>query len=330
MLNKEAKLTEKLFSKDIKQLPTRHGYGDGIVLAGEKDSRVVVLCCDLTESTRNHLFKKKFPDRFIEAGIAEQNMIGLAGGLAVSGKVPFTASYAMFSPGRSWEQVRTIVGYNEANVKIIGAHAGVSVGPDGSTHQAIEDIAIVRVIPKITVIAPCDYEEAKKATLEIAKIVGPCYLRLGREATPVFTTPKTPFRMGRAEIFHEGKDATIVACGPLVYQALLAARELAKQKISIRVINNHTIKPLDEATLLRAAQETGAFVTAEEHQKIGGLGSAVCELLAEDCPIPVERVGIEDRFGESGPPEVLLEEFGLTAPHIIKAVKRVLRRKTKI
>ncbi len=320
-------LVKDLFSKDIKQLPTRHGYGDGIVLAGEKDLRIVVLCCDLTESTRNHLFKQKFPDRFIEVGIAEQNMVGLAGGLAVSGKIPFTASYAMFNPGRSWEQVRTIAGYNEANIKIIGAHAGVSVGPDGSTHQAIEDIAITRVIPGLTVIVPCDYEEAKKATLEIAKILTACYLRLGRENTPIMTTPKTPFKVGRAEVFRDGKDVTIVACGQMVYQALLAAKELEKQKISARVINNHTIKPLDAATLLKAAKETGAFVTAEEHQKAGGMGSAVCEFLAENFPIPVERVGVNDRYGESGPPEVLMEKFGLTAPSIIKAVKKVLKRK---
>ncbi|MBU1179544.1 transketolase family protein, partial [Patescibacteria group bacterium] len=209
-----------------------------------------------------------------------------------------------------------------------GAHAGVSVGPDGSTHQATEDIALVRVMPTMIVVAPCDYEEAKKATLEIAKIVGPCYLRLGREATPVMTTKNTPFKIGKAEIFRHGKDATIVACGPLVYEALKAAKELEKEKISAQVINNHTIKPLDEKTLLQAARDTGAFVTVEEHQKNGGMGSAVCELLAENYPIPVERVGVDDRFGESGEPEELLEKFGLTAPYIIKAVKKVLRRKT--
>lgn len=321
------KLAQNLFAKDVKRIPTRHGYGDGIVIAGEKNKNIVVLCCDLTESTRNHLFKEKFPDRFIEVGIAEQNMVGLAGGLAVSGKIPFAASYAMFNPGRSWEQVRTIAGYNQANIKIVGAHAGVSVGADGSTHQAIEDIAIMRVIPKIITVVPCDYEEAKKATQAIAEIAGPCYIRLGRSETPVITTPSTPFKIGRAEIFKDGNDVTIVACGQLVYQALLAAKELERQKISVQVINNHTIKPLDAKTLLAAAKKTGAFVTVEEHQKNGGLGGAVCELLAENYPIPAERVGVDDRFGESGPPDVLIEKFGLTAPLIIKAVKRVMKRK---
>lgn len=327
MLNPKAKLLKDLFSKDLKKIPTRHGYGDGVVLAGEKNKEIVVLCCDLTESTRSHLFKQKFPDRFIEMGIAEQSMASVAAGMAVCCKTPFISSYAMFSPGRNWEQIRTTIAYNNANVKIVGAHAGVSVGPDGATHQAIEDMAIMRAVPNIIVVAPCDYEEAKKATQAIAEIAGPCYIRLGREATPVMTTPETPFKIGRAEVFRDGKDVTIVACGQMVYQALLAAEKLAKEKISARVINNHTIKPLDVATLLKAAKETGAFVTAEEHQKNGGMGSAVCELLAENYPIPVERVGVADRFGESGPPEVLMEKFGLTAPSIIKAVKKVMKRK---
>lgn len=327
MLNPKAKLSKNIFSKDVPQTPTRHGYGDGVVLAGEKNKNIVVLCCDLTESTRSHLFKAKFPERFIEMGIAEQSMASVAAGMAVCCKVPFISSYAMFSPGRNWEQIRTTIAYNDANVKIVGAHAGVSVGPDGATHQAIEDMAIMRAMPNIVVVAPCDYEEAKKATQAIAEIVGPCYIRLGREATPVFTTAATPFKIGRAEVFRDGGDATIVACGPLVYQALLAAEKLAAEKISVRVINNHTIKPLDSATLLKAAKETGAFVTVEEHQKNGGLGGAVCELLAENYPIPVLRVGVADRFGESGPAEVLLEKFGLTASSIIKAVKKVLKRK---
>lgn len=327
MINQKAKLSKELFSKSIKQLPTRHGYGDGVVLAGEKNKDIVVLCCDLTESTRSHLFKEKFPDRFIEMGIAEQNMASVAAGMAVCCKVPFISSYAVFSPGRNWEQIRTTIAYNDVNVKIVGAHAGVSVGPDGATHQAIEDMAITRAVPNMVVVAPCDYEEAKKTTLAIAEIAGPCYIRLGREATPVFTTEKTPFKIGRAEIFRDGSDVTIIACGPLVYQALLAAEKLSKEKISVRVINNHTIKPLDAPTLLKAAKETGAFVTIEEHQKIGGLGGAISEFLAENYPIPVERVGVADRFGESGPPEILLEKFGLTAPYIIKAVRKVLKRK---
>ncbi|MFH1193747.1 MAG: transketolase C-terminal domain-containing protein [bacterium] len=327
MLNPKVKLSKELFTKNIKLTPTRHGYGDGVVLVGEKNKDIVVLCCDLTESTRSHLFKEKFPDRFIEVGIAEQNMAAMAAGMATCCKVPFIASYAMFSPGRNWEQIRTTVCYNNVNVKIVGAHAGVSVGPDGATHQAIEDIALTRVLPGMTVVVPCDYEEAKKATQAIAEIIGPCYLRLGRSETPVMTTPATPFKIGRAEIFKDGKDVTIVACGQLVYQALLAAKELEKQKISVQVINNHTIKPLDAKTLIAAAKKTGAFVVVEEHQKNGGLGGAVCELLAENYPIPVERVGVNDRFGESGPPDILIEKFGLTAPYIIKAVKKVLKRK---
>ena len=328
MINKKVKLVRNLYSKNIKQIPTRNGYGDGVTEAGKKDKNIVVLCCDLTDSTRSGVFKKAFPNRFVEVGIAEQNMAGMAAGMALTGKVPFISSYAMFSPGRSWEQVRTAICYNEANVKIIGAHAGVSVGPDGATHQAIEDIAITRVIPNMKVIVPCDYEETKKATIAVARTKGAFYLRFAREKTPVFTTKRTPFRVGRAEVFKEGKDVTIVACGPLVYEALKAAKELEKQKISVRVINNHTVKPLDKNTLLKAAKDTGAFVTVEEHQKNGGMGSAVCELLADNYPIPVERVGVDDRFGESGSPEELIERFGLTSPHILKAVKKVLKRKS--
>ncbi|MFA5133219.1 MAG: transketolase C-terminal domain-containing protein [Patescibacteria group bacterium] len=327
MLNKKIKFSKKIFTKEMEQIPTRFGYGEGVLAAGEADKNIVVLCCDLTESTRSHLFRERFPERFIEIGIAEQNMAGVAAGLATCGKVPFISSYAIFSPGRNWEQIRTLFCYDTMNAKVVGAHAGVSVGPDGATHQGIEDIALMRILPKMTVIVPCDYEEAKKATLEIAKVNGPCYIRLGREATPAMTTQESPFKIGRAEIWREGKDVTIIGCGSLLYEVLKAAEALAKEKISVRVINNHTIKPLDSATLLKAAKETGAFVTVEEHQKAGGMGSAIMELLAENYPIPVERVGVADRFGESGPPEVLLEKFGLTAPSIIKAVKKVLKRK---
>lgn len=327
MLNKKAKLAGNLYSKNIKQAPTRNGYGEGLVEAGKKDKNVMVLCCDLTESTKSIDFKKTFPERFIEMGIMEQNMAAVSAGLALSGKVPFTSSYAMFSPGRAWEQIRTVICYNDANVKIAGAHSGVSVGPDGATHQAIEDIAITRVIPNMTIVVPCDAVEARKATVATAQTKHPCYLRFTREKTPLFTTNATPFRIGRAEIFRDGNDVTVIACGPLVYQALLAARQLEKEKISVMVINNHTIKPLDKITLLRAAKKTGAVVTVEEHQKIGGLGGAIAELLSENYPVPVKRVGVDDRFGESGPPEVLLEKFGLTAPSIIKAVKQAIKLK---
>jgi len=327
MINKKAKLVKNLFSKDIKLIPTRNGYGDGVVEAGKKDKNIIVLCCDLTDSTKSGSFAKAFPDRFVEVGIAEPNMTCLAAGMALRGKIPFISSYAMFSPGRSWEQVRTTICYNKTNVKIVGAHAGVSVGPDGATHQAIEDIAIMRVLPTMNVIVPCDYEETKKATMAVAKLKGACYLRFAREATPVFTTPATPFKIGKAEVFKDGKDVTIIACGPLVYEALKAAKELEKEKISVRVINNHTIKPLDTKTIIQSAKETGAIVTVEEHQKNGGLGSAVAECLVENYPVPMERIGVNDRFGESGPSDVLLDIFELTSPFIVKAVKKVLKRK---
>lgn len=321
-------LSRNLYNtKKLRQIPTRNGYGEGLVEAGKKNEKVVVLCADLTESTRSHLFAEKFPERFIEVGIAEQNMAGIASGLAISGKIPFVSTYGVFCPGRNWDQVRVNICYNNANVKLTGAHTGVSVGPDGATHQALEDIAIMRCLPGMTVLAPCDYLETKKATMAAAKIKGPVYLRFAREATPVFTAPATPFKIGRAEIFREGKEITIVACGPLVYQALLAAEKLHQEKISVEVINSHAVKPLDVKTIVKSVKKTGAAVTAEDHQINGGLGSAVAEALAENYPVPLARVGMPDSFGESGPPQELLGKYGMTAPHIIKAVKKILRRK---
>jgi transketolase len=328
MLNSKARLARNLYNqKKLEQVPTRNGYGEGLVEAGKKDKKVVVLCADLTDSTRSAYFKEAFPERFIEVGIAEQNMMGIAAGLALSGKIPFVSTYGVFCPGRNWDQLRISVCYSKANVKLTGAHTGISVGPDGATHQALEDIAITRCIPNITVIAPCDYEETKKATMAAAKIKGPVYLRFAREKTPVFTTKNTPFKIGKAEVYRRGKDVSIVACGPLVYEALMAAKELEKEKIDVQVINNHTIKPIDEETITKAAKETGAVVTVEEHQVMGGAGSAVLEVLAKNYPVPTEMVGIQDRFGGSGQPEELLNAFGCTAPHIIKAVKKVLKRK---
>ncbi len=326
-INREAFLVRDLFGKDIEQKPTRDGYGLGLVEAAKLDENIVVLCADLTESTRSLWFKDKFPERFVQMGVSEQSMAAIAAGMAMAGKVPFISSYAAFSPGRNWEQIRTTAALSDNNVKIAGAHAGVSVGPDGATHQMVEDIAIMRVLPNMIVVSPCDAVEAKKATMAGAKIVGPVYFRYAREKSPVFTTPKTPFKLGRAETFRHGTDLTIVATGPLLYEALVAAEQLSRQGIESRVLNVHTIKPLDAKAIALAAKETGAIVTVEEAQAAGGLGGAVCETVSALCPVPVERVGMPDRFGESGEPNQLLEAFGLTAPYIAMAAERVLRRK---
>ncbi|MEK7638338.1 MAG: transketolase C-terminal domain-containing protein [Patescibacteria group bacterium] len=305
----------------------RDGYGKGLVRAGEQDERIVVLCADLTESTRSHWFAEKFPHRFIEVGIAEQNMAVIASGMAATGKIPFISSYATFSPGRNNEQIRTNICLNNMPVKIAGAHAGISVGPDGATHQALEDIALMRVLPRMVVIVPCDAIEAEKATVAAAFNGQPTYLRLGREKSPVITTPDSPFTIGKAENFRQGTDVAIIACGTLVYEALLAADALAKDSIKCTVINNHTIKPMDEETITAAAQACGAVVTAEEHQVAGGMGSAVAEVLARRAPVPIEFVGTQDRFGESGSPDELMKAFGLTAEGIISAVRKVVARK---
>ncbi len=318
-------LSEKLFTKDIEEKPTRDGYGDGVVEAGKLDPNVVVLCCDLKDSTRSAWFEKEFPKRFIEVGIAEQNMAGLATGLSFAGKVPFMSSYAVFSPGRNWDQIRVSVCYSQANVKIMGAHAGISVGPDGATHQALEDVAIMRVLPHMTVIVPGDYWDCKKAVMEAAKLKGPVYIRFAREKTPVFTTEKTPFSIGRAEVLRQGEDVAIIACGTMVHEALLASKELEKEHINAMVINNHTIKPLDEKTILMAAKTCKRIVTVEEHQAIGGLGSAIAEYVSNAHPVPVHIIGIQDRFGESGEPNELLTKYGLRSANIIDAVKKLLR-----
>ncbi|MBI3109791.1 transketolase family protein [Candidatus Daviesbacteria bacterium] len=332
MMNKNAFLNPKIFDKDIEQIPSRNGYGEGLVLAGEENPNVVALCADLTESTRTQAFKDKFPDRFVEIGVAEQNLATIASGMAAVGKIPFITSYAMFSPGRNWEQIRTTICYNDRSVKIIGSHAGISVGPDGATHQALEDMAITRVLPNMVVIAPCDAIEAKKATLAIAKTKEPSYIRLSREKVPVVTTEQTPFEIGKAQVFWNGDNpkVTIISCGQMVYRSLLAAKELEESKISVRVINCSTIKPLDKETILKAAEDCGAIVTVEEHQIHGGLGSAVAELLSQHFPVPMKIVGVEDRFGESGEPNELLEKFGLTVDAIIKAVTSVLSMKEKV
>ncbi len=329
MINKKAKPSSKIYKKDIEMVPTRNGYGEGLVAAGEKDENIVVLCADLTESTRSQAFKDKFPDRFIEIGVAEQLLATVAAGMAVYGKIPFICSYAVFSPGRNWEQIRTTTALNDVPVKIGGAHAGISVGPDGATHQALEDIALMRVIPNMIVVVPADSIETKKAVVEAAKNKKPTYIRFAREKTPVFTTDDSPFKIGRAEILWENKDpqVAIIACGPLVYEALLAAKKLWNSKIASIVINSHTIKPIDERLIIRAARTTGAVVTVEEHQVNGGMGSAISEVLAKNFPVPIEFVGMPDSFGESGKPDELLKKYGMKAKDIVEASKRVIRRK---
>lgn len=326
---KEQKLNPKIGQDDIEQVPTRNGYGEGLMILGEADPNVVVLTADLRDSVKAGDFAKKYPDRFVECGVAEQNMMGMAAGLALAGKTPFVSSYAVFSPGRSWDQLRVSVCYSEANVKVVGAHTGVSVGPDGATHQALEDIAITRVLPNLTVVVPIDAIEAKKATLALGKMKGPAYLRLTREKTPVVTTEECIFEVGKADILRDGTDVAIIGSGPVVYNGMLAALELEKEGISVMVINNHTIKPIDSETIIAAAKKCGAVVTLEEHQVMGGAGSAVCEVLAKNNPVPVEMVGMQDRFGESGEPDELIEKFGMGKDAIIAAIHKVLTRKSK-
>jgi len=332
MLNPNLHLSSDIFNEKILQKATRDGFGEGLLEAGEENKNVVALSADLTESTRVEAFAKKFPERFFEVGVAEQNLATIASGLGVSGKIPFIASYATFSPGRNWEQIRTTISYNDSNVKIVGAHAGISVGPDGATHQAIEDIATMRVMPRMTVIVPADMFEAKKATLASAKMWGPVYLRIGREKSSVFTTEKTPFTPGKAEVLwtSNGRGKPVVAiigCGQLLYNALLAARDLEKEKIAVVVLNSHTVKPLDEKTILEWTKKTGAVVTVEEHQVLGGLGGAVAELLAKKNPVPMEFIGMQDTFGESGTASELIDAYEMGVKDIVLAVKRVIRRK---
>jgi transketolase len=311
----------------LARVPTRDGFGKGLVEAGRRNHDVIGICADLSESTRMEAFKAAFPQRYIEIGVAEQLLAAMASGLAACGKIPFIASYAMFDPGRSWEQIRTTIALNDTNVKIAGAHAGVSVGPDGATHQAIEDIAIMRVIPNMTVVVPCDSVQTEKATIAVAERRGPTYLRFGRDKSAVLTTEHTPFEIGKAQTFRAGSDVALVACGILVENALLAAGELASDGIECRVINNHTIEPMDWKTLVEAARACRAVVTVEEHQVRGGMGSRVAEILAAHEPVPMEFVGVLDQFGQSGTPAELIEHYGMGTDAIVKAVRKVLKRK---
>lgn len=319
-------LNSELFNENAPSEPIRAGFGRGLKAAGEANDKIVALCADLTESTQMHLFKEAFPNRFIEIGVAEQNLVTVASGLARAGKVPFTSSYAAFSPGRNWEQIRTTISLNDMPVKVIGSHAGVSVGPDGATHQMLEDIALMRVLPNMIVIAPGDSVEAEKATRAIAENGKPSYLRLAREKTPIFSTDESPFEVGKAYVLREGRDITLLGTGALTAQLLIAAKMLDEQGVHAEVVHVPTIKPLDEETILASVRKTGRALTAEEAQIAGGFGGAIAELLSEQLPTPLYRVGMQDRFGESGAPSELMAHFGLDAASLAETVKKFIDR----
>ncbi len=331
MLNDKLKLNSKVFNEDVEQVAIRQGFGKGLLQAGIDDEKVVALCADLTDSTKMNLFAEKFPDRFVEIGVAEQNLATVASGMAAMGKIPFISSYAMFSPGRNWEQIRTTIAYNDRPVKIAGSHAGISVGPDGGTHQAVEDLAIMRVVPNMVVISPCDAIEAKKATIACAKTKEPTYLRLARENTPIITTEDTPFEIGKAQLVFIPEQGLaqvgIIATGALVHKALVAAKDLEKKGVKVKVLNLATIKPLDEEAIITLAKETKAIVTVEEHQIACGMGSAVAECLSANYPVPIEFIGVKNKFGQSGTPAELIEHYEMGVSHITKAVEKVLTRK---
>lgn len=326
MLNSELFLNQDIFSDKVEKKTTRAGFGSGLVKAGEADKNVVALTADLRDSVNTTEFAKKFPERFFECGVAEQGMITVASGLAVSGKIPFATSYAVFSPGRNWEQIRTTIAYNNVPVKIVGGHTGLLTSSDGATHQALEDIALMRSLPNMKVIVPCDYFEAEKATMQMAKDAKPNYLRLNRPELPLVTTEKTPFEIGKAQVFWTAKkpQATIIACGEMVYYSLLAAFELEQKKIEVEVINLSTIKPLDTKRILESVKKSGKVVTVEDHQIAGGMGSAIAEFLAENHPVKIKFLGVHDSFGESGVLEELLGKHGLLAKDIVAAVEGIL------
>jgi len=308
---------------------TRDGFGEALLELGKADDRIVGMSADLTGSTRMDAFAHQFSHRYWNVGIAEQNMVSMAAGLAAEGYVPFAATYGVFM-GRAWDQIRISVCINNANVKLVGSHTGIVTGADGATAQALEDIAMLRAFPNLTIVCPCDALEAKKATHAIAQMHGPVYLRLSRESSPTITLPKDPFVLGRAEVMHQGTDVTIIACGLMVAKALESAKQLAQEKISVRVLNMHTIKPIDKQSISDASRETGAIVVAEEHQVEGGLGSAIAEVLATLHPAPMEQVAVFHTFGQSGNAQELLEKYKLTSDAIVRAVRRVLKRKKAI
>jgi len=330
MLNSKIKLSPKIFTKEIEKVSPRDGFGEGLALAGEMDKKVVALCADVTESVRMNLFKNRFPERFFQMGIAEQNMVGVASGLAATGKIPVVGSYAIFSPGRNWEQIRTTICYNEQKVILIGSHAGLNVGPDGASHQALEDIGLMRVLPNMSVIAPADSLEARKAIIASIKYPNSIYIRLPREKSPVFTTEQTPFEIGKSQVLwlpeNEEKFSgiTIFACGYLVYSALEAAKELEEEGISITVINNSSIKPLDTELTLKWARKSKTIITLEEHQVAAGMGSAIAEFLSENYPLPIKFMGLKDQFGESGQAEELINKYGLGKKKIKQTIKEIV------
>lgn len=329
MLNKKLHLSEDTLAiENLEQVSTRDGYGKGVVEAATEDKNIVVLCADLMESTRSQDFYEKFPERYIELGVAEQNMAAVAAGISLVGKIPFIASYAAFSPGRNNEQIRTLISIQNTNVKICGMHAGISVGPDGATHQALEDIALMRTQPHMTVLVPTDVEEARKATIAAAKHVGPVYIRFGRTNSPVFTTKDTPFEIGKAYRLWESKKPVvgIVGSGSLVHNALLAAKKLDEAGIGSIVLNLPTVKPLDTKALLALSHEVEAIVTVEEHQIAGGVGGAIAEYLSQVKPMPMEFIGVKDQFGQSGDPATLIEQYGMGVGHIEQAVRKALDR----
>lgn len=313
----------------LKMVPSRDGFGRGLIKLGKENKDVVVLSADLTDSTRAAWFKKEFPERFFGLGVAEQDMFGTAAGFALMGKIPFACTFGVFASGRAWDQIRVSIAYMNLDVKIAGTHGGISVGPDGATHQALEEISLMRILPNMTVVVPCDAIEAERATLEAARIRGPVYLRLGRAGMPVITRQEDFFRIGKANVLREGKDLAIIACGQMVYEAMLACDILEREGIKATLLNLHTPKPIDKDAITKAAYETGAIVTAEEHTLAGGMGSAVAEVLAQTRPVPIKMVGIKDRFGVSGEPEELFEYFGLTPKHIVSAAREVLAMKGK-
>lgn len=315
-------LAPDLYSDDVKREPIRAGFGKGLKAAGDTNDRIVALCADLTDSTKISLFRDAHPDRFIQVGIAEQNLVTLASGMARAGKIPFVSSYAAFSPGRNWEQIRTTIALNDQPVKIIGSHAGVSVGPDGATHQMLEDLALMRVLPNMIVIAPGDSVEAEKATKAIAENGKPSYMRLAREGTPIFSTPESPFEIGKAYVLREGQDVSLLGTGTMTYQLLVAAKLLEEHGIKAEVIHVPTVKPLDSETILQSVHKTGRAVTAEEAQAAAGLGGAVAELLGEKLPTPLKRIGMMDRFGESGDPDELIAHFKLDGPSMAETIRQ--------
>lgn len=329
MLNPHLNLNQKLFDQDVEQKPTRNGYGEGLVKAGETNPNVIVLTADLNESTRCEKFAAKFPNRFFECGVAEQNMAAIAAGLGISGKIPFITSYATFSPGKNWETIRTTIIYNHSNVKIAGHHSGIVTGPDGATHQATEDIAITRCWPNIQVVVPADAMEAEKATIAAVAVDGPVYLRFTRDKTPMMTTDQTPFQIGKMQTFWtcENPQVAIIGTGHLLYYGLLAAKELETESINVLVVNAATIKPLDAESLVTVAKQTNAIVTVEDHQVMGGLGGAIAEFTAKNYPVPMEFIGLQNTFAESGSPKELIEKYGMGKNSIKDAVKKVMSRK---